>query len=94
MTPLDIFCPLHEHFHEKIHEQLQEQFQKPKPAKNNDKDGALKIFKVGANQSKVELETLKLPPKVIKTLGASISIKKNRPKMTPFRPFLPYIGPM
>ena len=37
---------------------------------------------MGPNRSKVGLETLKFPPEVIKTLGASILIIiKNRPKM-------------
>ena len=44
----------------------------------------LKKFKVWPIGSKVGLETLKLPPEVIKTLGASILIIKNRPKMTLF----------
>ena len=47
----------------------------PEPAKVDDRFEVFKNFKVGANGSLIELETLKITPEVIKTLGASISIE-------------------
>ena len=54
--------------------------QKTQTSPKNERFEAFKNFKVGANGFKVGLETVKLSPKVMKTIGATISIEKIEKK--------------